>query len=172
MTAAERRNKLKEMLMSENQAVSASKLASRFSVSRQVIVGDIALLRTAGLEIDSTPRGYVIHKEQTGIIHQVACCHSGEEQMVDELNLMVDYGCKVIDVIVDHPIYGRLTGALYVESRYDVQLFANKVNECDALPLSSLTDGVHVHTLSCTSEEGYEQLVNELKKRGYLISEN
>ena len=37
-----------------------------------------------------------------------------------ELNAMVDQGCTVLDVIVDHPIYGQLTGPLQLSSRYDV----------------------------------------------------
>lgn len=40
--------------------VSASVLAARFSVSRQIIVGDIALLRAGGLDIAATPRGYLL----------------------------------------------------------------------------------------------------------------
>ena len=37
--------------------VSAASLASGLSVSRQIIVGDIALLRAAGEKITATPRG-------------------------------------------------------------------------------------------------------------------
>ncbi|MFQ8759178.1 MAG: HTH domain-containing protein [Intestinimonas sp.] len=35
--------------------MSATALARRFSVSRQIIVGDIALLRAGGADIASTP---------------------------------------------------------------------------------------------------------------------
>ena len=172
MTASERRKKIKEILISESQAVSASKLAARFSVSRQIIVGDIALLRTGGMEIDATPRGYLIHRDNDGIVHQVVCSHDGDEELKDELNTMVDYGCNVLNVIVEHPIYGRLTGELHIESRYDVQLFVEKVKKYDALPLSALTEGVHTHTLDCASEEGYEMVKKILKEKGYLISAN
>ena len=36
---------------------------------------------------------------------------------------MVDQGCTVLDVIVDHPIYGQLTGPLQLSNRYDVGQF-------------------------------------------------
>ena len=40
--------------------------------------------------------------------------------MERELNAIVDAGGEVVDVIVEHPVYGQLTGLLGVRSRYDV----------------------------------------------------
>ena len=60
MRAEERRQAIRELLQNSKQPVSASVLAARFAVSRQIIVGDIALLRAAGADISATPRGYVI----------------------------------------------------------------------------------------------------------------
>ena len=170
MNAKERRDAIKQILRSSSHAISASALATKFSVSRQVIVGDIALLRSAGMGIDATPRGYVIHREETGIRKEVVCNHSGEEELQEELNTFVDYGCKVLNVSVEHPIYGRLTGELNIESRYDVELFLEKVNAAEALPLSALTEGIHSHSLQCDSLEGYRKAVKALKKKGIVIS--
>lgn len=58
--------------------MSAAALAREFSVSRQIIVGDVALLRAAGLDIAATPRGYVLLKQTTGLVRTVACVHPGE----------------------------------------------------------------------------------------------
>ena len=55
--------------------VSAAALARRFSVSRQIIVGDIALLRASGADISATPRGYVILPAATGLVRRVAVQH-------------------------------------------------------------------------------------------------
>ena len=63
-----------------------------------------------------------------------------------ELNTIVDNGCTVIDVIVDHPIYGQLTGPLQISNRYEVSQFIERCKKAE--PLSSLTDGIHLHTLS------------------------
>lgn len=48
MDAVQRRAALSDYLSQAAGPVSASVLAARFSVSRQIIVGDIALLRAGG----------------------------------------------------------------------------------------------------------------------------
>ena len=151
--------------------VTAAVLAQKFSVSRQVIVGDIALLRSAGVQIDATPRGYVLHREsavQRGVIRTYVCIHSAVG-MLDELNLMVDFGCTVCDVSVEHPVYGVLTGQLQLSSRYDVSVFADKIASSDALPLSALTEGVHTHTVLCPTDAIGDLLSAALEERGYLV---
>src|SRR6185437_13159759 len=49
------------------------------------------------------------------------------ERTEEELNILVDHGVKVIDVIVEHPLYGELRGSLMIESRADVQDFLQQV---------------------------------------------
>ena len=77
MKAEERRRAIAKTLTAEHP-VSATALAGQFSVSRQIIVGDIALLRAAGLDIVATPRGYKLG-ETTGLLRAVACVHSAQE---------------------------------------------------------------------------------------------
>ena len=60
MNVAERRGEIKKILLANETAISAAKLAEKLNVSRQIIVGDIALMRAEGMEIKSTPRGYII----------------------------------------------------------------------------------------------------------------
>ena len=102
MHSDERRKAIADVLHAADAPVSASALAEKFSVSRQIIVGDIALLRSSGEEILATPRGYVTPKEARGIVRRVAVKHMPQE-MEAELNAIVDNGCTVIDVIVDTP---------------------------------------------------------------------
>jgi len=168
MQSEQRRQAILEILHSASTPISASALATRFSVSRQVIVGDIALLRAAGSEISATPRGYVIQRSLGGLIQQVACRHSGAD-MEAELNAMVDNGCTVLDVIVDHPVYGQITGPLQLSSRYDVQQFITRSAEAEARPLSMLTEGIHLHTLSCPSEEAFSRVQEALRAMGILL---
>ena len=170
MTAAERRNEIKKTLDAAQRPISASVLAAKFSVSRQVIVGDIALLRTAGENISATPRGYIVVRTDTGIIHQIVCRHTDDEKMIEELNAIVDHGCSVVNVIVDHPVYGQLMGELRITSRYDVSIFYKSIKEADAPPLSKLTDGTHIHTISCPDEEAFHRVEQVLKECGILIS--
>ena len=167
MDANQRRAALAECLTKAEQPVSATVLANQFSVSRQVIVGDIALLRAGGLEISATPRGYILPREHDGILYTVACSHEPEE-MGRELEIMVDNGCTVVDVVVEHPVYGQLTGPLHVTSRYDVQQFLEKVANSEARPLADLTGGIHLHTVRCPDEQTYRRVLEQLGDAGIL----
>ena len=164
MRAEERRQAIRELLQNSKQPVSASALAARFAVSRQIIVGDIALLRAAGAEISATPRGYVILRETAGLVRQVAVQHDAAG-----MEAMVDQGCTVLDVIVEHPIYGQLTGPLQLASRYDVAQFLARCSQPDARPLSELTEGIHLHTLSCPDEAAFDRVRQELRRLGILL---
>lgn len=166
MTAAQRRSAIYEQLTRADAPISATALAQRFSVTRQVVVGDIALLRAEGHHITATPRGYMIPSE-TGLLRTIACHHSGGDTQ-KELFAMVDCGCTVLDVIVEHPVYGQLTAPLALSSRYDVEQFVQRMADSHAQPISALTDGVHLHTLSCPSEDAFAHLKATLQSMGML----
>ena len=168
MDAVQRRAALSDYLSQAAGPVSASVLAARFSVSRQIIVGDIALLRAGGLDIAATPRGYLLPRPTPGLTRQLACVHRPED-MGRELELMVDNGCTVLDVIVEHPVYGQLTGSLQLSSRHDVRQFLDRCARSDARPLSDLTGGIHLHTLSCPDEAAAERVRSVLRELGVLL---
>ena len=147
MHADTRRQAILDQLRDAAGPISAAALAAKFSVSRQIIVGDIALLRAAGAEISATPRGYVILPAPPGLVRQVACRHDAAG-MEAELNAMVDQGCTVLDVTVEHPVYGQLTGPLQ---------------------LSNLTEGIHLHTLSCPDEGAFQRVRAALAELGVLL---
>ena len=106
LKAAERRNEIIKLLEASDQPVNATQLAERLSVSRQVIVGDIALIRAKGIEILATPRGYLSASAFKGegslFTGKIACQHS-QSDTVTELNIIVDNGGEVVDVQVEHP---------------------------------------------------------------------
>ena len=169
MKAEERRQIIAQTLTAD-KAISATALAGKFSVSRQIIVGDIALLRAGGAEISSTPRGYVLPRATDGITRTIACRHT-LEQTGTELDILVDNGCTVLDVIVEHPVYGQLTGQLQISSRYDVEQFLARVQAHDAAPLSMLTGGIHLHTLRCPDAAACERACAALKAAGLLLDD-
>ena len=170
MTAAERRSGIRRILENTQHPISASALAQEFSVTRQVVVGDIALLRAAGHQISATPRGYLLQRTEKGILKQLACRHSAADTE-RELNIMVDCGCTVVDVTVEHAVYGQLTAPLQLSSRYDVAQFLARMGEAEALPLSALTEGVHLHTVLAPNEERYQQLRSTLSREGLLLED-
>ena len=170
MHAQERRQEILKLLHQSAHPISASALAERFSVTRQVIVGDIALLRSGGADILATPRGYCIQGAAPGLVRRVAVRHT-PHRMETELNIMVDNGCTVLDVIVEHPIYGQLTGQLQISNRYDVGQFVQRCRRQEAAPLSQLTEGIHLHTVACPSQEAYGRVKESLSKLGFLLEE-
>ena len=74
-----------------------------------------------------------------------------------------------VEEIVEHPIYGQLTGPLQLSSRYDVAQFIARCAQSDARPLSDLTGGIHLHTLSCPSEAAFSRVQSALRKLGVLL---
>ncbi len=170
MEAASRRQAILDRLRTAARPVSASALAAGLNVSRQIIVGDIALLRAGGAEISATPRGYVLPRATDGITRTIACRHT-LAQTGQELDILVDNGCTVLDVIVEHPVYGQLTGQLQISSRYDVEQFLARIRDSDAAPLSMLTGGLHLHTLCCPNEDAYTRACAALKAAGLLLGD-
>lgn len=170
MNAETRRRNIVEHLSRSTAPVSATVLAGLFSVSRQVIVGDIALLRAAGEEIIATPRGYVLSKEHAGIIRTVAVKHT-VSQTEQELCIFVDNGCTVEDVIIEHNIYGQMVGQLQISSRYDVSQFMERLEAGNASVLSSLTAGIHLHTLRCPDEAAFLRACQALRDAGILLEQ-
>lgn len=169
MRSVQRREKILSILSQRESAISASALAEQLSVSRQIIVGDVALLRSGGTEILATPRGYVMGRTPPGLIRRLAVQH-GAQQMEAELNAIVDNGCTVLDVIVEHPVYGQITGSLQLSNRYEVGQF---IARCAAAePLSKLTDGIHLHTVSCPDGEAFERVQKELESLGILLKDS
>jgi len=167
MTTGERRNGIMEKLRATSRPISASVLANDFGVSRQIIVGDIALLRAEGMPVNATPRGYVLSGKEEGLIKTVVCTHSMEDT-APELYIMVDNGCTVIDVSVEHSVYGMLSGELHLSSRYDVSQFIHRLETGEIQPLSSLTGGVHTHRIKCTDEECYKRTYAALRAAGFI----
>lgn len=170
MDAAKRREHIVAELRRTKRPISATVFANSLSVSRQIIVGDIALLRAAGEKITATPRGYVLERTSGENEYTVACVHL-LDTMEKELNIMVDNGCTVINVIVEHPLYGQLTGPLQLSNRYDVSQFMKSCLEYSAEPLSTLTGGIHLHTISCPDYECFERTKAELEREGLLYLE-
>ncbi len=167
MDAQQRRQMIASRLAESSQPLSAGSLAQELSVSRQIIVGDVALLRAGGLDIIATPRGYLLPRGAAGVTCTLACRHTAL-QMEEELNAIVDQGCTVLDVVVEHPIYGQLTGPLHLSSRYDVAQFLTRCAQSAAAPLSQLTEGVHLHTVRCPDRQAADRVREALERLGLL----
>lgn len=139
MEAKERRHKLLGLLRESEKPVSGTALAEFLGVSRQVIVQDIALLRAKGTEILATPQGYILVSGVLGRPQRVFAVQHNPREIREELETIIVHGGKVLDVIVEHPLYGELKGLLMLTSLADLKDYLEKYNEYQAEPLSALT---------------------------------
>ena len=172
MNGEQRREWIMQQLRSAEKPISATALAKQAQVSRQIIVGDIALLRAAGETIEATPRGYRFTDATKGCSALLACCHSQPQQLQEELYLVVDNGGTVEDVIVENPLYGQITAQLHITSRYDADLFLQRATQKRESLLSNLTGGVHLHTIRCKDEEMLKRITDALKAAGLLYEQD
>lgn len=172
MTGEFRRDFILNKLKTSDSPLTGQILAEITNVSRQVIVQDISLLKAKNEPIIATAQGYIYVNEQqtTYTFKKIIACQHTPQNTMNELNLIVDYGVFVKDVIVEHPIYGELTASLMIKNRRDVTDFIKKMEETNASYLSDLTEGVHLHTLEAETKEQLDDLLIALKNAGLLLS--
>ena len=165
-TGAERRKLLLSLIREAEHPMSGTALGQRTGVSRQVVVQDIALLRTEGYAIVSTARGYIMD-EPKEICRVLKVFHT-DEQVEDELTTIVDLGGCVVDVMVNHRVYGKLDAALGIKNRRDIARFVNDLRTGKSSPLLNVTSGYHFHKISAESEEVLDEIEEALRQKKYL----
>lgn len=165
-----RREKIIELLRKSGEPVSGSALADALGVSRQVVVQDIALLRAVDKNIISTNKGYMFFAPDSGKSTRVFCVRHDDDGIEDELNTIVDNGGHALDVIVEHDVYGTITADLRIRTRHDVKDFIKKIKGNHSRPLSTVTGGIHYHTVEADTKEQLDNIEKELSEKGYLIS--
>ncbi|WAH41555.1 transcription repressor NadR [Alicyclobacillus fastidiosus] len=164
-------NRQEDLLAALGQSihpVSGQALAKQLGVTRQVVVHDIALLRAMGHRILATPKGYLIQSTQSVQTALVAVSHK-PEQTPTELNIFVDCGLRVIDVRVEHRVYGEIVANLYLSSRRDVEHFLAKIQSERAPFLSSLTGGIHYHLVEFDHADQLTDAIAQLRSAGIVV---
>ncbi|MFA0888485.1 MAG: transcription repressor NadR [Synergistales bacterium] len=167
MERNERLGRIAELLQAATEPLSGTGLAERFGVSRQAIVQDIARLRDSGCAIRATAAGYSLDRLGCGVRRLIAVRHRAED-VREELLAIVGQGGRVIDVIVDHPIYGELRGNIDAATPEEVHRFVNLLESTGRGTLSSLSGGFHLHTIEADSEEILDRVESVLGEKGFL----
>ena len=168
MNGEQRRKEIIKRLQESALPISASFFSKEFSVTRQIIVADIALLRAAGYTILANNAGYSLDEKPRGLIKRVVVKHN-KKDVREEFYAIVDNGGKVLDVIVEHSVYGKISVELHIRSRYDADEFVRKIDETGANPLSLLTEGLHIHTIEVQEEKSFARIIEGLAKLNILI---
>lgn len=168
MEGTQRREQLVKTLNEQTEPISGGELSRLLGVSRQVIVQDVTLLRATGINIFSTTKGYLLYHSDEPRVKRIFKVRHTTAQIEDELCTFVDNGGKILDVVVNHEIYGDIATALTIRNRQDVYDFVKKVSEKKIVPLKDLTDGVHQHTVVADTEETLNRIEKALIEKGYL----
>ncbi|MCL8209079.1 MAG: transcription repressor NadR [Actinomycetia bacterium] len=164
-----RRQRILELLQAAQEPVPGAVLAEALGVSRQAIVHDVAVLRAQGAPIEATTRGYVLPRP-SGVTAVFMVRHPPEATAA-ELYALVDAGLTVVDVLVEHPIYGELRGGLDLQSRHDVDVFLARIGEDRRGLLSRLTGGLHWHTVRGRDAEAVARGRAALQALGIWLDE-
>lgn len=167
----ERRALLLQLLMESDEPITGSDLAKKANVSRQVIVGDITLLKARSEPIIATSQGYMYlnHAVPAAAAERTIASLHPPERTEEELELLVDHGITVKDVKIEHPVYGDLTASIRVSNRKEVKHFMEKINDTGASFLSELTGGYHIHTISAPTEKKLDEAEQALREAGFLV---
>lgn len=170
-TAEDRRTRLLRLLQEQGAPLSGTALAKALGVTRQIIVQDIALIRAENHNILSTNKGYLYrdaNMENTQPKRVIHVRHS-TEQVLDEFLTVLDLGGTVLDVAVEHEIYGQIRADLLIETPQDAREFVDRLSRCRDNPLKVLTDDCHYHTITAPAEKLLDLIEAALRAKGMLL---
>ena len=170
MNGEARRERIKQMLLEARQPLTGTALAGALHVSRQVIVQDIALMRAEHLPILSTNKGYLLRSEgvRTQQPKRVFFVRHTTDRVMEEFMTVIDLSGRILDVSVEHDLYGPIRADLLIENAQDAADFVDRLEKCRDNPLKVLTDDCHFHTVAAPSEKLLDLIEAELRSRGFL----
>ena len=166
MTGEERRKQIIKLIAECRSPLSGAEMARQLGVSRQVIVQDIALLRAEKYDVLSTNLGYMLRKACKP--QRVFFVAHDDQSILDELYTIVDLGGVIIDVQIQHKVYGDFSAQLNIKSRKDAEKLVQNISLGTSIPLKNLTKDVHGHLVQAESKEDLDLIESELRKKGYL----
>jgi len=169
MHGNERRECIRRDLKKSLKAIKGSELATKYEVSRQVIVQDIALLRAVGEQIISTGDGYIYFSYHMNKPKRVFAVRHDQTNIEKEMDAVLEFDGTVLNVFIHHPIYGDLVADMVIEDKVQKREYIKRCSEVEFTPLMALTDNYHFHTVEANSEEDLDSIESLLRKNGFLV---
>lgn len=166
----QRRKSIITLLEQSAVPISGTDLARKFGVSRQVIVQDIALLRAENKDVLSTNKGYLLFhplKNDRSCKAVIYVKHNSED-VLSEMTSIVELGGQMLDVSIDHDLYGQIRSDLVIRDMDDAEDFISRMQNSHSSPLCALTEDYHYHTISAPSEKVLDLIKADLKTKGFL----
>jgi transcriptional regulator of NAD metabolism len=168
--ARERREELVRLLRAAREPIVGAELARRVGVSRQMLTHDLTLLRLSGVDIMATRYGYMLRTPEPIRHREVLHVQHDRSGMVEEMTILVDLGIRILDIGIDHPVYGPLRADLGISSRHDVGELVAHLEQTGAAPLCEITGGRHSHTVEAPRPDLLAKAREQLRERGYLVA--
>lgn len=163
-----RRNKIIELLREAEKPLSGTELADSFGVSRQIVVGDISVLRAAGNDIIATNNGYLLNESrEKKLMDKVKVCHKSED-IFDELCTIIDEGARVKGMLIEHSVIGSISIPLSITNRAEAALYSEKMQDSVHRHPGELTGGVHYHLIEADDMLTLLKVQKHLNEKGYL----
>ena len=118
----------------------------------------------------ATNRGYVLQEAASSpaVPTRLVKVRHSVEQAGDELTSIVDAGGAVLNVIVNHRVYGKITADLDIRNRRDVERYLRDIESGKSFPLLTVTSGYHFHRIAAEDEQTLDEIEAMLKEKGYL----
>ena len=154
-------------LLAAKEPVSGAELSQQFNISRQIIVQDIAILKGSGCDILSTSQGYILQKSPFS--ERVFKVRHTAEETEDELSCVVSLGGTIVDVFVQHRVYGKIGAELNIASSEQVREFLDNIRTGKSTELMNVTGGYHYHTIRADSEQILDKIGAALRERNYIV---
>ncbi len=167
MNGYERRKKIVEIIDKSEGPVSATALSKELGVSRQIIVGDVALLRAGEIGLIATNRGYILEKKNNGITSTIKLKNRPEDTY-DVFCTIVDMGGRIKEDYILSDLYGKISVDININNRAGAQAFSEKHIESSAKLISELSNNIHYHTVEADNEIVMIRIQKALNEKGYL----
>lgn len=167
MKGDERRGKILDIIAESRTPVTGTALANAVSVSRQIIVQDIARLKSMGNDIIATSRGYILNPPSK--TERVFKMFHTDEEIRDELTTILSLGGIVKDVFVWHKIYGKISADINIATPADIDAYINNFKNGRSSPLKNVTSEYHYHTISARDTYTLDAIAEALDKKHFLV---
>lgn len=172
MNNLERRKKLLTLLQQADAPICGKQLSKDLNVTRQIIVSDIAILRSSGISIASSKLGYMIIRPdyQNFYRRSLGCQHKKMDaaEIESEMNVVVDNGGIIHQMILQSKTYGTLCVHLNIRSRRDVKTFIQSFKETDAPFITVITRGEHLLEIETHDAEEMQAIKSRLDELDLL----
>ena len=81
--------------------------------------------------------------------------------------ILLEYGGRMLDVFVDHDLYGQIRADLVINTKEDALEFCEKMARSKSRPLKELTGDCHYHTIWAPSPKVLKLIRQELTAKGF-----